>query len=791
MEPGDLAKQVERLLIKLFRAPVEERGLVGYQETLNAFYELLFEQQGLKTIGDLITLDRIEQILLQNGFEQHFSEELSLLSAHRAEMADIHIKLAQTLDRSLGIQDLLYLHLDRWPQLPEGTGQSFSVPIEQELQRIRLEAKKPSERLQTFFSRYLELLREAHAEDSLQAIQTALSAAINAYGLEEERATVHALFVDPNSSEGRCYPVKIAVVSGTGEEFPSNSVTEEMRMAARVAISCAFTLAQVPRHLSNVSWLIEEPAQFDGSSLGLALAIGVMSQLRHQPIDCYTAFTGMIAFENRQIGPIAYLPEKLQAAQKAGFQRVFLPQANLEEAHALAIDALALVGVQSLDEAWSQLTASATTSSPHAPSLEALIRHFELECMQSGLKVRDEGPMNDFRRLTVTDNKAVIPINVYQGQKGINPVVGGKKDIPLFARVNAIAVSVFGARSDPPVKQLRESYSVHDPAERIKVAEALRQIDGFEEKQEANCDYRLDFSDRGERVIVRQYTNGNLTVTQTAAGIIGAPLFTNLCRRIEAVLRVPPSEERTASQRGTEPLYEAPYPSGTLAPLAPAAYPFKTPWIGSDESGKGDYFGPLVSAAVYVDDQLLEQLAALGVKDSKLLSDKKAHELAQDIRVICKGRFAEKVMTPDEYNRHYTTFQSEGKTLNSLLAWAHYRVVEDLLAVVDCENIIVDQFAYEYHLRSRLFAKNPQRKLNLIQMPRAEANLAVAAASILARDRFLTWIEKLSLKYGTLPKGASAAVVQTARAIVARYGKEELRMIAKLHFKTTEQVLAP
>ncbi len=790
MESGDLAKQVERFLAKLFQTPAEERGLVAYKETLNVLYELLFEQNGLRAIGDLITLDRIDQILRQSGFEQHFLEDLSLLSNHRAEIADIHVKLAKTLDRSLGIQDLLYLHLDRWPQLPEGVGQSFSVPREQELQRIRLETKKPSERLRAFFTRYLDLLQEAHAQDIFQVIQPSLSAALNAYCLEEERATVHALFVDPNSDEGRCYPVKITVVSGIGEDLPSNSVTEEMRIAARVAISCAFTLAQVPRNLSNVSWLIEEPAQFDGSSLGLALAIGVMSQLRNQPTDCYTAFTGTLAFENRQIGPVAHLSEKLRAAQQAGFQRVFLPQEQLEAARALDIASLALVGVQSLDEAWSQLTASATTSSPRAPSLEALIRHFELECMQGGLKVMDQGEMNGFRRLMVTDHKADIPINVYHGQKGITPVVGGKHDIPLFPRVNAIVVNVFGARSAPPAEPLRQKYLVRDPNERSKVAQAIRKVDGFEDKLEAYCVYRLDYSNRGERVIVRQFTNGNLTVHQTAAGVEGAPLFTDICRRIEAVLGLPLPGEQSIP-KGTAESHKEETSSNTPGLSATVAHPFETPWIGSDESGKGDYFGPLVSAAVYVDDHLLEQLAALGVKDSKLLSDTKARELAGRIRGLRKDHYQEFVMTPEMYNRLYAEFKKEGKSLNHLLAWAHYRVVENLLEMVECENIIVDQFAKEYLLGSRLLTKKRGGKLNLIQMPRAEANLAVAAASILARDRFLTWIENMARKYGLLPKGASPAVVETGRAIVARFGKEELQTVAKLHFKTTEQVMAP
>jgi len=326
---------------------------------------------------------------------------------------------------------------------------------------------------------------------------------------------------------------------------------------------------------------------------------------------------------------------------------------------------------------------------------------------------------------------------------------------------------------------------------RAKVATALRSVSHFEEKTESNCDYRLDFFERGERVIVRQFASGTLTIQQTAVSSAGNPLFTDLCRRAELATGAP-SQDEPISATAHEGDKGPPVTQNSIGPDATtsATHTFETPWIGTDESGKGDYFGPLVSVAVYVDDQILERLAALGAKDSKLLSDKKARELAERIRIICKDRFSEVVITPEQDNRLYEDFQQEGKTLNHLLAWGHYRALENLLAVVECENIIVDQFANEHYLRERLFTKKRERQLNLIQMPRAEANLAVAAASILARDRFLTWIENMSMKYGPLPKGASAEVVQTARAIVARRGKEELRMVAKLHFKTTQQVLA-
>jgi len=145
---------------------------------------------------------------------------------------------------------------------------------------------------------------------------------------------------------------------------------------------------------------------------------------------------------------------------------------------------------------------------------------------------------------------------------------------------------------------------------------------------------------------------------------------------------------------------------------------------------------------------------------------------------------------PRTYNKLYEQFRREGKTLTTLLAWGHARALENILAVVECDNVIADQFADEHYIQSRLLAKGRARHLNLVQMHRAEANLAVAAASILARDRFLRWLEHTSRKYGRpLPKGASEQVIRTAREIVERFGQDELREVAKLHFKTTASVL--
>jgi ribonuclease HIII len=212
------------------------------------------------------------------------------------------------------------------------------------------------------------------------------------------------------------------------------------------------------------------------------------------------------------------------------------------------------------------------------------------------------------------------------------------------------------------------------------------------------------------------------------------------------------------------------------------------PIIGTDESGKGDYFGPLVSAGVYVNEQSATDLIAIGVKDSKTLSDSKNIELAQKVAEICKGHYSVIEISPEKYNDLYEQFKKEKKNLNTLLAWGHAKAIEELLSKIECNIAIADQFADERFILGKLQERG--KKIKLIQMHKAEQNIAVAAASILARARFLEKLSKLSSEYKVdLPKGASQLVVETARKIIDTYGRETLRKVAKIHFKTTKEVI--
>ena len=209
------------------------------------------------------------------------------------------------------------------------------------------------------------------------------------------------------------------------------------------------------------------------------------------------------------------------------------------------------------------------------------------------------------------------------------------------------------------------------------------------------------------------------------------------------------------------------------------------PHGGVDESGKGDFFGPLVIAGVFVDKETEPVLRKLGVKDSKTIkSPKQIKAVAAKIRQAVGTKFSVVAVGPAAYNRMYSSFNN----LNKLLAWGHAKVIETLLEKApECKDVLSDKFAAEHLIKNALQERG--RKIKLRQKTKAESDIAVAAASILARDRFLWTMEKLSEDAGVeLPKGASAKVSQTGERIAREQGVEALENFAKLHFKTYKEI---
>ena len=203
--------------------------------------------------------------------------------------------------------------------------------------------------------------------------------------------------------------------------------------------------------------------------------------------------------------------------------------------------------------------------------------------------------------------------------------------------------------------------------------------------------------------------------------------------------------------------------------------------IGIDESGKGDYFGPLVIAGVRMTPELTTYMENCGVTDSKKLSPTAIKHLATKIKQ--KTQHAVIIMGNESYNEIYEKFQN----LNHILAWAHMKVLEDTLKQGYCPNVLCDQFANPSLLKKSLQAK----KLNvkLYQRPKAETNIAVACASILARQNFVEQLENISSSYKlTIPKGSTKNAVEAALNFVKEYGRDELRSVCKLHFNVTQKV---
>lgn len=207
------------------------------------------------------------------------------------------------------------------------------------------------------------------------------------------------------------------------------------------------------------------------------------------------------------------------------------------------------------------------------------------------------------------------------------------------------------------------------------------------------------------------------------------------------------------------------------------------PHFGVDEAGKGDFFGPLVIAGVYLNAETTRQLMDAGVRDSKRVgSDKSVLQMADKVRDITNNAVSVVSIGPEKYNELYRKMGN----LNRLLAWGHGQVIANLhQAYPDCPRALSDQFAHPSLIEREL----KRRKINikLEQRTKAESDTAVAAASVMARAAFVEAMEKLGGD-APLPKGASAQVKARARTILAEQGVESLEKLCKTHFKTFGEV---
>ncbi len=206
------------------------------------------------------------------------------------------------------------------------------------------------------------------------------------------------------------------------------------------------------------------------------------------------------------------------------------------------------------------------------------------------------------------------------------------------------------------------------------------------------------------------------------------------------------------------------------------------PTVGSDESGKGDYFGPLTVCAVAVRPEQIAELVAAGVRDSKAMGDGAVKRAAVVVRSLCPH--AIRVLSPEQYNQRH----EQEKNVALFLATLHAEVIAEVVrACDDLRHVVIDQFTFAERLEDALEAEGVNLPVEI--RPKAESNPAVAAASVLARSEFLIALESLGGEHGwELPKGAGTPVERVAREMFEAGGMKLLHSVAKTHFKTTQKI---
>lgn len=641
------------------------------------------------------------------------------------------------------------------------------------LQAIREVDVPPSEKVAAF----LDFLKQGVGLDLRN--QEPVKGCLDALKEREGAGVVNALLVKASGEVALVVPLQVKVQQGSGgvchlvhrrQDFEAalerarHSLVERGFIGASDDVLCSLDLT--------------EP-EYVGTSIGLAAAVGMYAAARGTIIDPYTAFTGDINLDRThwRVKGVSGLPQKLEAARRSGCRLVFIPRENSKEVDYPEQKIFRVIPVDDLLEVLLQLQAPLQALLGDSIQVRK-INALKAFCRAQGWDLSPSRPIQDGLQLRVVPfHLPELVVNIYNTGAHIPK----HHDRPEYQELlKGLQVQ---EESRIPIRKVEQSFNVLDASLRTEIREALERLQPVEGRQEPYCEYAFRFEQGQECIVVKQYQKGTLQIQGTAGDLFKAILDSIIPRYN---LRHPKAQLSIEALLQSEGPVEA-APRST-SPPAPRVQEIPIPHIGTDESGKGDYFGPMVVAAVLVDALIKPKLEALAVRDSKLLSDKRCRELAVQIREITRGKCEEVEISPERYNDLCESFRKEGKNLNHLLAWGHARAIESLLERFSCTHAVADQFGDERYILSKLMEKGKQ--LKLVQLPKGERYLAVAAASILARDKFLGRLEKLGQEYGIeLPKGASDSVVTAAKKLVEMKGPDELRKVAKLHHKTTGKII--
>lgn len=571
--------------------------------------------------------------------------------------------------------------------------------------------------------------------------------------VERESYQAWGLFVS-NDGHGLALGLKL-VLRDAGQELFSDAdpqMKEQARLAVRLALQ-----GQPQEWDAKIEW----PAHFAGESLGLPLYIAALVANRLLPGHALTAATGRLDIDGRVIG-VTGITAKISAARRIGVRKVLVPGENLREAKAAAGEDLAVLGVDDVREVLDALRQPVSAVELGYGALNLLIR---ASIPDYQLALKEEVDSAQGRRFVVANASGNAQIWVYRNGRV-------RADGPAGPALQSAARLVL--ERVPPEPEQRQPLTVQLPTRELQqqFESALRDVGATNEEAHQYESWRIRLLKGRSRTTVVLYNSGKCVIQGTAPTWDDAKTIADTVTRSIGGI---PTPEKAASKHSDS---------------RPPSEQFE-PHIGTDEAGKGDYFGPLVSAAVFVHSESAAKLQKMGVRDSKTLSDKRVRDLADQIRRMPEVRTAVTPIYPRRFNDLYEQFRREGKNLNSLLAWGHAKSIDILLSSPDAQHskaryVIVDQFADKHYIQER----TRKAGIPVHQRHKAEEDIAVAAASVLARDAFLRWLEQWSARTQvTLPKGASPQVIEAAKQFVRRWGAKWLREVAKLNFRTTAQVL--
>jgi ribonuclease HIII len=408
--------------------------------------------------------------------------------------------------------------------------------------------------------------------------------------------------------------------------------------------------------------------------------------------------------------------------------------------------------------------------------LKAFYHEFERRLLEQNIEIESCTDVQNGLQFSLYRDFVECKINVYHGKAGFKIVDQGAKNESsqaLMSKGSQVAHSIlhlpFVEKKGSQVTsamQENEFSRIKEIDSFVKAMKNNLDTSGFTIEKEADLDYGTRFR------IGYPGSVFNLTIYYSDKKGISKVVGGKVTEDIKAVLLSLLNENTVMAEENF-------------------VVPFNK-WIGSDESGKGDYFGPLVAAGFLVDKEIERGILKLGVRDSKMLSDTRIADITRVLYSDFKERIAVCELPPEKYNEIYDKLRAQGKGLNTVLAWCHARVIQDLAEKFDVEGAVADQFGDESYIESEI-RRNPKmkdaREIRLIQRPKAEENVAVATASILARDRFARRIMEMSQKYRlNILKGAGPEVNQIARKLFHERGEAELRQLVKWHFRNTKEV---